>query len=357
MAFSNLFTMLAMSAVIGSNKSKASPAPSRAPAQDDSDIMSDEIKELNRQIDELKTHMSDENNKIKNETGNINSENSKLIALQKRLNELLKLLRKAQNTDEEINRIKLELEKIKEQVRVCNSNLSGFKDLIIKSTDKLQTSLSDYKKLNDTYLALLPKRDMYNAQLALDEMDINNYSGQISDLKDQIIKLETIIKADKLELDKLNEIVNSLDNKIMALILKIYSNIIYNNENILKLNQTIDASLNRLFSYLKKKNTQSDTIYEKINYRDIEHEKLYNKNKLLDVLFYCFYFSFILIMICTQNIKREYFLIYLFVGLIPFIYPFLFKFVLYLITYLSNDNHGPKNAFIDINNTIYAYNR
>ena len=61
-------------------------------------------------------------------------------------------------------------------------------------------------------------------------------------------------------------------------------------------------------------------------------------------------------MICTQNIKREYFLFYLFVGLIPIIYPFLFKFVLFLIKYLSNNPHGPKKAFVDINNTIIEYN-
>jgi hypothetical protein len=129
-----------------------------------------------------------------------------------------------------------------------------------------------------------------------------------------------------------------------------------NNQNLLNLSNTIDSSLNVLFSYLNAKTVHPNTVYEKIMYRDIEHEKLYNKNKVLDILFYCFYFSFLLIMICTQNIQREYFLIYLFVGLIPFIYPFVFKYVLYLIRYLSNDNHGPKNAFVDINNTLIAYN-
>ena len=107
---------------------------------------------------------------------------------------------------------------------------------------------------------------------------------------------------------------------------------------------------------MNKDKKPSKVYFEQIKHRDTEHEILYNINKVIDILFYCFYFSFILIIICTQNMKREYFLIYLFVGLIPFIYPFLFKWLINLINYLFKDNSGPKNAFVDINNTVYEYN-
>ena len=116
------------------------------------------------------------------------------------------------------------------------------------------------------------------------------------------------------------------------------------------------GSLDAARQSLKTQALSSDVIYEKIEHRDNEHEKLYTSSKVFDIIFYCFYFSFVIIMICTENIKREHFLIYLFVGLIPFIYPFVFKFVHYLIKYVSNDPHGPKNAFVDINNTIISYN-
>ena len=61
-------------------------------------------------------------------------------------------------------------------------------------------------------------------------------------------------------------------------------------------------------------------------------------------------------MICTGNTQREKFLIYLFVGLIPIIYPYLFKLAAYIVNYLSSDSQGPKNAFININNTNFGYN-
>jgi hypothetical protein len=123
----------------------------------------------------------------------------------------------------------------------------------------------------------------------------------------------------------------------------------------LEFHKTLDSSLNNLFDYLKNQNVNPDVLYEKVNYRDIEHQKIFNLNKALDILFYSFYFSFLLIMICMGNVKREHFLIYLFVGLIPIIYPFLFKFGKIFIGYLSPPFHGPKNAFIDSHNTIYAY--
>jgi hypothetical protein len=129
-----------------------------------------------------------------------------------------------------------------------------------------------------------------------------------------------------------------------------------NKQQLLNLTRITDGSLNRLsnsMSFLNQ-NESSNVIYEKIEYRNIEHEKLYNINKLIDVLFYSFYFAFVLIMICIGNTKKEYFLIYLFVGLIPFIYPFMFKFLLYINKYLTYNVHGPKNAFVDITNTLYA---
>jgi hypothetical protein len=117
---------------------------------------------------------------------------------------------------------------------------------------------------------------------------------------------------------------------------------------------------NSFFSYLKKKNIDSRLIYGKIKYREIEKQKLNNFNKLLDVLFYCFYFGFILIMIFTENIKREHFLIYIFIGLIPIFFTILNK-----IT--KNNNtlnifnvfdilNGEKNAFIDNDTEHDAFN-
>jgi len=134
-----------------------------------------------------------------------------------------------------------------------------------------------------------------------------------------------------------------------------YLNYIKTIENKLEFHENLDSSLNYLFDYLKRENVNPNVLYEKVNYRNIEHQKLSNINKALDILFYSIFFSFILIMICTSNIKREDFLIYLLIGLIPVIYPFLFKFGKILIAYISPVLYGPKNAFVDIHNTVYEY--
>ena len=126
------------------------------------------------------------------------------------------------------------------------------------------------------------------------------------------------------------------------------------NKNVLKLEQEVDLGLKNFYSYLDDKNINPHVNYKKIEYRNIEHQKLYTINKILDILYYCFYFSFVIIIIFTKNLGREHFLTYLFIGLIPIIYPFLFKFIKIFINYFSNLSHGPKNAFIDINNTIYG---
>ena len=128
------------------------------------------------------------------------------------------------------------------------------------------------------------------------------------------------------------------------------------NRNVLNLEQQIDSSLNKLFSYVRDTNANPFVNYKKVEYRNIEHEKLHTINKALDILYYCFYISFIIIIIFTKNLGREHFLTYLFIGLIPIIYPFLFKFIKILINYFSNQSHGPKNAFIDNRNYESAYN-
>jgi len=127
-------------------------------------------------------------------------------------------------------------------------------------------------------------------------------------------------------------------------------------QELYKLQNSLDVSLNLLFDYLKRQNIDPNIIYEKINYREKEHEKLYKINNTLNILFYCFYVAFIIIIVCTGNTKREQFLIYLFVGLIPIVYPYLFKLATYIVNTFSSDSHGPKNAFVNINSTIFGYN-
>ena len=145
-----------------------------------------------------------------------------------------------------------------------------------------------------------------------------------------------------------------LNNKIIDLTEKNYSNKVYNNQNLLNLNENVDQDLRYIFSDLKTQNINPKLLNTKIKYREIEEEKLLNTNKVLDILFYCFYGAFIIINIVTRNIKMEHFLIYILIGLIPFVYPFLFKNIKNIMHIFHLD--GNKNAFIENENTFDSYN-
>lgn len=229
----------------------------------------------------------------------------------------------------------------------------------IESKKKYNTALNNISKklksqivdANVEYLNKKYQNDPTNIEKIKDLMDIKESfinNTNIEAFESGTDTVLEIIKADTLDmlLSNNNDNTNSYIN---------YSNHVNTLDNALEFHKSLDSSLNNLFSYLKTQNVNPNVLYEKVNYRVIEHEKIFNINKALDILFYSFYFSFLLIMICMGNVKREHFLIYLFVGLIPVVYPFVFKFGKLLVDYLSPPLHGPKNAFVDSHNTIYAY--
>ena len=208
---------------------------------------------------------------------------------------------------------------------------------------KLESQIVDS---NIEYLNKKYKNDPTNIEKIKDLMDIKesfiNYSN-IEPFENTVV--------DTITSDTLDALLSTSANNSST---TNYSNYINTINNALEFQKVLDSSLNNLFDSLKKEYINPNVLYEKVNYREIEHQKLTNINKALDILFYSFYFSFLLIMVCMGNTKREHFLIYLFVGLIPIIYPFLFKFGKLFVNYLSPPLHGPKNAFLD-SHTTYDY--
>jgi hypothetical protein len=200
------------------------------------------------------------------------------------------------------------------------------------------------------------KNDEIDISGVLDEqkITITDLSAAILDISGQIFKILGSISEKELNVINLNKSIDDLNLTIDNLVEKIYSNKVFNNQNILKLSQDIDQKLQHIFSDLKTQNINPNLLYEKIKYRDIESQKLRNANKVLDILFYCFYFSFIVIGLVTRNVKIEDFLIYVFVGVIPFLYPFMYKNTSYIIGLFHVD--GNKNAFIEDETPIDAYN-
>jgi len=315
------------------------------------DTIQKKINELNKQIVDIRPKVDKETRDVVNDETLIKKYTDELKVLQDKLNNVI-------NTQQSIyDSIKGKITDKKNEIALCN--LTNKPNAIKKDLDAIQDLLIIDEKvtlIKSEISKLVEDTSSYESKIIFLNNDFYDLEENIKKINDEIVALNKIKDENRLKIEEINKIINGLDKTILELETKIYSNRVVNNKNLLNLTENTDTSLNYLFSYLNKKRLSSDVIYDKIQHRDIEHDYLYNRNKIFDILFYCFYFSFLLIMICTQNIKRENFLIYLFVGLIPFIYPFIFKWILYLIKYLSNDPHGPKKAFIDINNTLIAYN-
>jgi uncharacterized protein (UPF0335 family) len=198
------------------------------------------------------------------------------------------------------------------------------------------------------------QEDAAKELVRLSKQKIIDLSGDIIDLSGDILNIKNKISQDELTTEQLNKYIGLLNNKIIDLTEKNYSNKVYNNQNLLNLNENVDQDLRYIFSDLKTQNINPKLLNTKIKYREIEEEKLLNTNKVLDILFYCFYGAFIIINIVTRNIKMEHFLIYILIGLIPFVYPFLFKNIKNIMHIFHLD--GNKYAFIENENTFDSYN-
>lgn len=311
----------------------------------------DKIDEIKKKIAELQPRITKEKTDVVNDKALIKDYTDQLTVLENKLKNII-------NTHKSVyDSIKGQITDMKEKVQICNltNKPKTIKD-DLNATETESSLISKIAKIKSDIAEIDAEIAPYDVKTNMFKSDIIALNRDIIKINDEILELNKIKELNMLGIEGLNKIINGLDRTILELETKIYSNVVVNNKNLLNLTENTDTSLNYLFSYLNKKRLSSNVIYDKIDHRETEHENLYNRNKIFDILFYCFYFSFILIMICTQNVKRENFLIYLFVGLIPFIYPFVFKWILYLIRYLSNDPHGPKKAFVDINNTLIAYN-
>jgi len=310
------------------------------------------------EISRKRKEISDEEVVIRNDHGKLVREEATLRRLQA---ELAALLARGQSggggeQGSMFSALFGEILRLRNEISGCGSNLNNLQARFNESDSKLRALNGEMQTLRGQYDTLRHEKALVDADLQLKIAEIASLNQTIIELKAKIDALNGVIVNLNSIIDSLNTQIGNLQQQKTFLQEQVFVNEVTNTNQLLGVSEVIDASLNRLFSYLRSSNINPDVIYQKVNYRSIEHDKLHNINKTLDVVYYCFYAAFILIMICMGNTQKEKFLIYLIVGLVPIIFPFLFKFGNYLFGLLSSDHHGPKNAFIDINNTLFAYN-
>jgi hypothetical protein len=103
-----------------------------------------------------------------------------------------------------------------------------------------------------------------------------------------------------------------------------------------------------LKDYLPLNNAQ--TTYEKVVYRDEQHNKLKSINRIINIVYYCGVVVLLLLLFTSNNLfPRERYPLYIFLILLPYLYPWIYKlaggvwgFIFPVINYT-----GPKNAFMD----------
>jgi chromosome segregation ATPase len=249
-----------------------------------------------------------------------------------------------------------ELAELQDEINACNG--------IVKLHDTSSNIISqlidnDRTEIDQKLKSIGTKREeneRMNHTVGVLTQKFNDLSGELIDLRMYESLLRDTLTSEQQEYIDLNNHIKNLEKKIIELKIEDYSSKVHNNTNLLELNTTIDKDLQNIFSHLRTENINPDLLYTKIKYRRIEEEKLSNINKLLDLLFYCFYFSFIIIRIVTRNTKTDDFLMYILIGIIPFIYPIIYKNSKYVMHLFHLDMN--KNALIETEPeiSIDAYN-
>jgi hypothetical protein len=100
--------------------------------------------------------------------------------------------------------------------------------------------------------------------------------------------------------------------------------------------------------YLPINNAQ--TTYQKVTYRDEEHDKLKNINRIINIVYYCGIAVLLLLLFTANNLyPTERYPLYIFLILLPYLYPWIYRFagILWGFIYPTINYTGPKNAFID----------
>lgn len=251
------------------------------------------------------------------------------------------------------------LKELDGELKICTDATKKIEDDIKKKKEDIAAIAEQIRIKEPSTVIAQNRRDARYSDMISAKQTHQDLSGQLLKLQNDKFQLESLLSEEEKRYQQLLQDSEKLKLDVIYWTQKNYSNKVYNSQNLLKLSENIDHNLQYIFSDLKTQNINPHLLQTKIEYRKIEEQKITNTDKLLDVLFYCFYFSFILIIIVTRNTNAEHFVFYIFIGLIPFLYPFLFKNANYLIHSFKLDSQ--KNAFIesdelDNENMFHAYN-
>jgi chromosome segregation ATPase len=267
------------------------------------------------EIEKLKDEIREEIKRVEKEKREYDAEVAKLADLQRRLADANN---RAGNNSDGVPFQSI-INNLNHQLAICNNNLNNLGGQLQQRSADLQNKIAQLSQLQGSY-------DQLDAAKRKDELEISNLNFAINGPKGYVAQIAELdyringptgyiaeIKANEAQIALLDVSVNVINQEAIFLTQLDYLLQVDGKQQLYGLQNSLDVSLNLLFNYLKKININPDVLYEKINYREKEHEKLHKINNLLNILFYCFYVAFLIIIVCTGNTQREKFLVYLFI--------------------------------------------
>ena len=93
-----------------------------------------------------------------------------------------------------------------------------------------------------------------------------------------------------------------------------------------------------------------NTIVRKIDYREIEYNKLKSINSTINIVYYILLILLLVLLYSENNLLlKERFLFYMFLILLPYLYPWIYILTKKIWTSLFPEilTEGPKNAFLN----------
>ncbi len=208
---------------------------------------------------------------------------------------------------------------------------------------------SDYKNdiesANSIYSKILTdERDYFTKKYSEKVYDYLLSQRQIIyDIKNQILSTIDFNNIDNTSMSTTGQItINGQTYSIDDLVKNVL-----NSNNDTK-NQTMSDLYDKFSKYLPS--SDSELLYRKIQYRDMEHDNLKWINHILNFVYYSLLIVLFIILYSADNLFfKERFLLYIFLILAPMIFPFIYdliKKIFNLFTPIPGI-HGPKNAFLD----------
>ena len=208
----------------------------------------------------------------------------------------------------------------------------------IQKLEQIEKKFFETKYGSTLYDMLKSEREVYKDEVIRQIAEKYDYISKNSLDNPVMYRQSGDIKGSVMNQIKLNEALNELATNDVA--------------------DSLKDGLDYIDKELKQAYGSTYTNLRKVEYRNQEIDKIYYWNGMMNVIFYIILISVFIVTIFERKMTIRMFTILTAMALVPlFVLPFLYKYTIKIVAYIYDKfnpvAHGPKNAFIDQNATLY----